>query len=94
MPAHDQVELLVRKRQCQGVAQLEPDALTEPCASRPRAFEMLPLQIDPHEGGTRILRGHPFRDLGGSATEVEHRSVSEGMPVEDRLFLRPDGLRL
>jgi hypothetical protein len=94
MSAHDEIELPVRKRHCERIARLEADALAEPRTSRPRALEMLLLEVDPDERRLGIFRSQPLGDLGGAAADIEHRSASDRMSIEDRLFLRPDRLRL
>src|SRR5437016_3742942 len=52
------------------------------------------LEIDSDEGRVRILRGEALDDLAGAAADVEDRSAFDRIPVEDRLLLRPDRLRL
>ena len=49
MPADNEVELLVRKRQGQRVAGLETNARAELLATRPRSIEMLLFEIDADE---------------------------------------------
>src|SRR5207245_5369717 len=49
MPADNEVELLVRKRQGQRVAGLETNPRAELLATRPRSIEMLLFEIDADE---------------------------------------------
>ncbi|HMC22033.1 MAG TPA: hypothetical protein VKL19_09315 [Thermoanaerobaculia bacterium] len=93
VPADDEIELLIGKRQRERIADLESHARTKLRTARSRASEMLLLEVDADERRARIFRREPLSDLAGTATDVQHRSASDPIAVEDRLLLRPDGLR-
>jgi len=62
VPAHDAIELLVLKRQRQGIAGLKTYARAEPGAARTRALEMLFLEVDADQRRFRVFRGETLRD--------------------------------
>src|SRR3989442_8820962 len=94
MPTDDEMELRVVKWQCQRIANLKTNPRAESRASDTRAFEMLLLEIHAYKGRFRIFRRQPLGDLARSAPDIEHRSVSDRVTVEDRLLLWPNRLCL
>src|SRR5437764_4329861 len=90
MAADHESERRVAVGQRMRVGGLEADARSERGAARPRALEMRLLEVDAEQRRARELRGQARGQLAGATADVEHRSVDDGMAVEDRFLLRPD----
>ena len=93
--AHDEIELRVGNAELEDAAVVEHDARSERGAARASRLEVAIDDVDAEHARSRQHGRDSIRDFAGAAAGVQHRRViGKAIPLEERLFLRPDRLGL
>ena len=91
VPVGDQVESVVRLREVEGVAGLEPQARRERRVALARVLHGGCEQLDAEHLRLGQQLGDACAELAGARADVEHARIArQPVEIDERLFLRPD----